>query len=132
MEVPDIFLVTKGDMVSEAQRAAADVRGALSLAMNDGEVADVAIVSALDGTGIQETLDLFFQLAETRREAGDLARRRARQSGAWIESRLRESFGTFGLAAVAPHFGGVDRPFRDYAKFSGRASAALQAVIKNI
>ncbi len=132
MEVPDVFLVTKGDMVAAAQKAATDVRGALSLAMNDGEVAEVAIVSALDGTGIQEVLDLFFQLTETRREAGDLVRRRARQSGAWIESRLRESFGTFGLAAVAPHFGGVDRPFRDYAKFAGRASAALQAVIKNI
>lgn len=132
MEVPDIFLVTKGDMGAAAQRAAADVKGALSLSDGDGPPPDVVVVSAIDATGIEEALDLFFRLAALRKQAGDLARRRARQSRVWIESRLRESFGTVGVAAVVSGIDGVDRPFRDYAELSKRAGAALQAVIKNI
>lgn len=132
MEVPDIVLVTKGDMGTIARRAAADVRGALSLSAEAGRAPDVAIVSALDGGGISEAIDLFFGRARMHRDDGVLCRRRADQSSAWIESRLRESFGTLGLAAVAPLIDGVDSPFRDYAKLASRARDALQTVIETI
>lgn len=130
MEVPDFVLVMKGDLGTPARRAAADVIGALSLAA-DREAAQVAIVSALDGTGIADALDLIFGLAADRRTSGDLVRRRAEQSSAWIESRLRESYGTIGLAAVRSRLRGVDSTFGDYAALASRARAALQAVIEN-
>ena len=48
------MLVTKADLGAPARRAAADVRGALSIA---GSAADVALVSAQSGDGVAAAVD---------------------------------------------------------------------------
>ncbi len=56
MEVPDVVLVTKGDLGAAARRAAADARGALSL--SETAAPAVAVVSALAGDGLSAAVEL--------------------------------------------------------------------------
>ncbi len=111
MEAPDIVFVTKGDLGAAAQRAAADVRGALSLAAADRPPVDVAIVAATSGQGVGAALDLIAARAATDAAAGRLAARRRAQGLAWAESRLAESFGSVGLAALGPRLAASASPF---------------------
>ena len=110
MEVPDVVLVTKGDLGPPALRAAADVKGALSLSAEDAPP-DVAIVSSQTGQGIDAALDLIAARVERARLSGALAARRAAQARAWAESRLRETFGAVGLDALRPRLAGGASPF---------------------
>ena len=89
MEVPDLVLVTKSDLGPPAERAAADLKGALSLAVNAVDGPAVALVSALTGDGIPAALDL---VGVRRPGSAGLAIRRKAQSDAWILSRLIEFF----------------------------------------
>ena len=110
MEMPDIVLVTKGDLGAPARRAAADVRGALSLAAGRG-AGVVAIVSAQTGEGVEAALDLI----DARPRAGSAPgcrRARRAQGRAWAESRLAESFGTRRESrALAPRLAACGAPF---------------------
>ncbi|MEM6833808.1 MAG: methylmalonyl Co-A mutase-associated GTPase MeaB [Pseudomonadota bacterium] len=55
-EVPDIVFVTKSDLTMLARRAAADMRGALSLTKSGGAETPVLLVSAKDRTGLEEAV----------------------------------------------------------------------------
>jgi LAO/AO transport system kinase len=110
MEVPDVVLVTKGDLGAPALRAAADVRGALSLSVEENPP-DVAIVSSQTGQGIDAALDLIGARVERARLSGALAARRAAQAQAWAESRLRETFGAVGFAALRGRLAASESPF---------------------
>jgi len=125
MEVPDVVLVTKGDLGAAADRAAADARAALSLASGDAPAPEVAVVSAASCAGVDAALERILAGA-----GGDPARRAA-QSRAWVESRLRESFGEVGLAAVRPTIDAAASPFGLVAHWSGIARAAVDEVLKN-
>ncbi|MBP7000140.1 ArgK/MeaB family GTPase [Amaricoccus sp.] len=128
MEVPDVVLVTKGDLGLPARRAAADLRGALSLAAGDRAPADVAIVSALDGTGIDAAIELVRTRAAGR---GDPARRRA-QGLAWAEGRLADSFGSVGAAALRPRLVGSGSPFATVARLLESGRAAVHDCLKEV
>ncbi|MFQ8430342.1 ArgK/MeaB family GTPase [Amaricoccus sp. W119] len=129
MEMPDIVLVTKGDMGAPARRAAADVRGALSLAAEDGPPAEVAILSAATGEGIGEALDL---IAARVPDGTAGAARHAARARAWAESRLAESFGSVGLLALAPRIDQYPTPFSAVVELTDAARAAVQASLENI
>jgi LAO/AO transport system kinase len=102
MELPDVIVVTKADMGAPAQRAKADVEGALTLVARDAGawVAPVVLVSSTTGEGLDA---LAAALAAHRAwlGAGRLAARRAAQENQWVEEALRARFGSAGLAAAA-------------------------------
>ncbi len=128
MEVPGLVLVTKGDVGAAARRAAADVRGALSLASGAAPPPEVAVVSAATGNGIAAAVALVASAARRRATA---AGRRA-QGRVWAESRLRESFGRVGLAALAPRLKGADSPFAPVVEIAERARAAVHETFKEL
>ena len=111
MELPDVIVVTKADMGATAQRAKADVEGALTLVARDpgAWTAPVVLVSSTSGEGLDK---LAAALAGHRAwlAGGRLAARRAAQEEQWVEEALRTRFGTAGLAlagaTAAPAAGG--------------------------
>ena len=132
MEMPDIVLVTKGDMGLPARRAAADVGGALSLGAGDRAPVEVAVVSAQTGEGLDAALAIITARADgPDARSGRAARRRA-QGRVWAESRLLESFGREGLAALAPRLAALDSPFSAVATLSETARRAVHECLKNI
>ncbi len=132
MEVPDIVLVTKGDMGASAERAAADVRGALSLASAEAPAVDVAIVSARTGAGIDAALDLVASRSAAAQGSGALAARRRAQARAWAELRIAESFGSVGLAALAPRLASAGPLFLRLLDLHRRASDAVHQNLKEV
>jgi LAO/AO transport system kinase len=128
MEVPDIVLVTKGDLGAPAQRAAADLGGALSLAADDRPSAKVAIVSAQTGQGLDEALDLI----AGRVDGTSFHTRRQMQAGAWAESRIACAFGSLGLTLLAPRLKSAADPFRSFMQLSERAEAAIRESLKKV
>jgi LAO/AO transport system kinase len=131
METPDVVLVTKGDLGAPARRAAADIRGALSLAA-DGAAADVAIVSAQTGEGVEGALELIAARVAAAGAGGGLAARRRAQAHAWAESRLAESFGWVGAAALGPRLAAVSRPFSGFATLVEAARAVVHDSLKEL
>ncbi len=125
MEIPDIAVVTKGDIGPIVSRAVADLKGALSLTNTDsrqnGPV--VLTVSALKDQGLDGLItaidDHYSLLSESdlletevpdaTSEAGDivlrketgLASRRAQQAIKWLEGEILKDYGQQGLALVA-------------------------------
>jgi len=100
VEIPHLIVVTKADLGAAAERARADVAGALSLAAADDWPLTALAVSSRNGAGIA----LLMEALERHRAylAGDgrLAVARHRQSEGWVREALRERFGTRGLARL--------------------------------
>jgi LAO/AO transport system kinase len=101
VEIPHLIVVTKGDLGAAAERARADVAGALSLATagDDWPVRTLA-VSSRSGMGI----DALAEALEAHRvhvSADDrLLIARHRQSEGWVAESLRERFGREGIARL--------------------------------
>lgn len=102
MELPDVIVVTKGDMGAPARRAKADVEGALTLyeRRDGGWQTPVALVSALESAGVQEIEAALASHAAHLAQAGRLAARRAAQAQACLDQAIRARFGSTGLAAA--------------------------------
>jgi LAO/AO transport system kinase len=102
VEIPHLVVVTKADLGAAAERARADVAGALSLARaGEGDwPLRVLTASSRSGAG----LDGLMQALEAHRAhlaaEGRLAVARHRQSEGWIAESLRERFGRAGLARL--------------------------------
>ncbi|MGB0498775.1 MAG: ArgK/MeaB family GTPase [Rubricella sp.] len=99
MEIPDIVLVTKGDLGALATRAAADLRGALSLDAR-GEKVSIAVVSAATGAGIAEAVDLIRSRIVERAFTPEGLARRKRQGRGWLRGQIASSHGRRGLALI--------------------------------
>lgn len=99
MELPDVVVVTKGDMGAAARRAKADVEGALSLyeRRDGGWATPVALVSALERSGLGEVEAALAAHEAHLRGGGRLAARRARQTEACVDQAIRARFGAAGL-----------------------------------
>ncbi|CAN5752861.1 ATP/GTP-binding protein [soil metagenome] len=123
-EVPDLVLVTKGDTGAAAARAAADVKGALSLGA--AEAAAVMIGASQTGDGIAAALGAVEARLHGLAAAGTLDRRRAEQGRIWCEGRLRESFGSEGIRWIAGPPGEAMTPFASHARRRDRALSALR------
>ncbi|MBY8977582.1 methylmalonyl Co-A mutase-associated GTPase MeaB [Rhodobacteraceae bacterium NNCM2] len=98
MEVPDLILVTKGDMESLARRTVTDLRGALSLVAGGVAATEILRCSAAKGEGLGEIVD--WVDARIRQTGADAPARRRAQALRWAEDHLADRFGQEGLAAL--------------------------------
>ena len=99
VEIPDIVVVTKGDMGRAATRAKSDVVGALGMAAEAslGWSVPVRVVTATTGEGLDE---LIAEIAEHWHWLGHdtrLAERRRVQAEAWLKQAIKERYGREGL-----------------------------------
>ncbi|SOD95999.1 ArgK/MeaB family GTPase [Caenispirillum bisanense] len=103
-EIPHLVLVTKADMGAAAERARADVHGALSLAEADMEGWDVPVlmVSSMQKQGVDAVVAAMDRHLAHLRDRHALAAARAAQGAEWLEEFVRERFGREGLKKVAP------------------------------
>lgn len=125
VEIPDIVVVTKGDLGRAATRARADVKGALGLTdqPRDGTHWDVPvlIVSANAAEGIDRLLEATTDHAVWLHTQGRLQAKRAAQAQAWMFSAIRERWGREGMkrlkdAGVTANTG--DSPFQALARLA--------------
>ncbi|MEM1300342.1 MAG: P-loop NTPase fold protein [Pseudomonadota bacterium] len=96
MEVPDLVIVTKADLGVLADRAVADLKGALSLTGRGG--AEVVSCSARDGHGIDSVLHEISATAA--RKMPEFSNSRLSQANRWVDDQLRVRFGEIGLDLV--------------------------------
>jgi LAO/AO transport system kinase len=99
VEIPDIVVVTKGDMGAAATRAKADVKGALGMAAEasfDWAV-PVKIVTATSGEGLPGFMDEIAEHWHWLSREGRLAERRRVQAESWLKQAIKERYGREGL-----------------------------------
>ncbi len=103
VEIPHLIVVTKADLGAAAERARADVAGALSLAAA-GEGADWPVkalaVSSRSNVGMAALLDALDSHRAYMAEDGRLVVARHRQSEGWVVESLRDRFGRDGIARL--------------------------------
>jgi LAO/AO transport system kinase len=101
VEIPHLIVVTKADLGAAAERARADVAGALSLttAAGDWPLKTLAI-SSRSGAGIDGLMGALGAHRAHLAQDGRLAITRHRQSEGWLREALRERFGARGLARL--------------------------------
>ncbi len=101
VEIPDIVVVTKGDLGRAATRARADVKGALGLneGCRDGSAwsVPVFVVSANAAEGIEALTAAVAEHDTWLKEDGRGRAKRTVQAAAWIEAAIRERWGREGL-----------------------------------
>ncbi len=96
MEIADLILVNKadGDLLPAATRTCGDYAGALRLLRRRAQDPDgfpkAMMVSALTGTGMDNTWDEIQTLATWRQTHGHWATRRAAQARHWFEDEVRQ------------------------------------------
>ena len=99
VEIPHVVVVTKADLGGVAERARADVAGALSLASADQHdwPLQTLAVSARSGTGIEALMAALEEHRQHMAGEGRLDAARRRQSERWVVEAFRERFGQRGL-----------------------------------
>jgi LAO/AO transport system kinase len=99
VEIPDIVVVTKGDMGKAATRAKTDVKGALSLAIADPQAWPVTVltVSANSGEGIAKLVDSAAAHFTWLQANDRLETQRHNQAEAWLKQAIKERYGREGL-----------------------------------
>ena len=102
VESPHLIVITKADLGGAAERARADVAGALSLAVAGGDdwQMQALAVSSRSGAGLDRLVAALEQHRAHLNADGRLAVARHRQSEGWIVEALREQFGRSGLARL--------------------------------
>jgi len=95
MELADLVVVNKadGDLAPAAKAAAAEYRGALRLMRpkSPAWLPQVALISALQRTGIDAVWQQVQDFHRAMNQSGELSRARAAQAKAWMWSELREA-----------------------------------------
>jgi LAO/AO transport system kinase len=101
VEIPDIVVVTKGDLGRAATRARGDVKGALGLTEQRGNgqgwELPVLIVSANAAEGIGALIGAVADHGAWLQGDGRLQEKRADQARAWTEAAIKERWGREGL-----------------------------------
>ena len=102
VEIPHVIAVTKADLGGSAERARADVAGALSLATaGDGDWPLRALaVSSRSGAGLDALLSALEAHRAHLAADGRLVLARHRQSEGWVAQSLRDRFGREGIARL--------------------------------
>ncbi|MCW5748084.1 MAG: methylmalonyl Co-A mutase-associated GTPase MeaB [Alphaproteobacteria bacterium] len=103
VEIPHIVAVTKADLGTLAERARADVAGALGLAEAGGAgwAPRVLALSSQRRSGIDELVAAIAAHAAYLADAGRLDRARRGQAQLWVEEAIRDRFGRDGLRRAA-------------------------------
>ena len=102
VEIPHVIAVTKADLGGAAERARADVAGALSLAVDGAGDWPLKALAVSSRSGA--SMDGLIEALEAHRRhlaaEGRLEVARHRQSEGWIAEQLRERFGSEGIARL--------------------------------
>ncbi|OFW98240.1 MAG: ArgK protein [Alphaproteobacteria bacterium RIFCSPHIGHO2_12_FULL_66_14] len=102
VEIPHVIAVTKADLGGAAERARADVAGALSLAVDGAGDWPLKALAVSSRSGA--SMDGLIEALEAHRRhlaaEGRLAIARHRQSESWVAEQLRERFGSEGIARL--------------------------------
>lgn len=101
-EMPDVVVVTKGDLGGLAERAAADVRAGLGHAAPKEWSPAIEIVCGPRQRGIDTLIAEIDRHAAWLDREGRLAARRAAQARRWLELAVRERFGREGMRRAGP------------------------------
>lgn len=123
MEIPHLIAVTKGDMGGIAQRAVADLRGALSLAAPDQAEVPVLLCSATTGEGVDSLFAAVHKRASRQETVRSLTAQRRVQMGAWAGRCIAAAFGHRGLFRVE---GDLESACRGEHPFLGVTSAKIR------
>ena len=101
VEIPHLIVVTKADLGAAAERARADVAGALSLATagDDWPVKTLAL-SSRSGAGIDALVDALEGHRAYLSADNRLLIARHRQSEGWVAESLRDRYGREGIARL--------------------------------
>ena len=114
LEVPHILVVNKEDMGAVARRTLSELGAAMSREHSDGNwIVPVLSASATKGSGITELADAMEQHHQLLEQQGSLQQRRQRYQSEWIIKRLREEFGSNGLAQLGGQDGILAQLHRD-------------------
>jgi LAO/AO transport system kinase len=99
MELPDVFAVNKGDLGPQARRTAGELESGLGLTepADAGWTPPVALLSARDGTGVEELLAAIDTHREHLLQARALASRRRRGRDAFVLEALERRYGSYGV-----------------------------------
>jgi len=124
MEVPDLVLVTKGDMGEVARRAASDIKGALSLTAEREAGVGVVVVSSQTGQGVSEAIEAMRALPD---QASPDARALAAQN--WAREQVQRRYGRFGLDLLERELGNNVTPFGHTAHLLDVLCGQLQAFL---
>ncbi|WP_425064468.1 ArgK/MeaB family GTPase [Reyranella sp.] len=102
VEIPHLVVVTKADMGAPAERARADVAGALSLATAGGSdwTVKVLAASSRSGAGVDRLMEALEAHRDYLAAEGRLAVARHQQSEGWVAQSLRDRFGRDGIARL--------------------------------
>ena len=120
VEIPHLVVVTKADMGAAAERARADVAGAMSLATG-GDAGDWPVKALAVSSRTASGLDGLVAALEAHRAhlagEGRLAIARHRQSEGWVVQSLRDRFGRDGIARLGrlgldPALASGEQPFQ--------------------
>ena len=125
-EIPDIAVVTKADMGAAAERALADLKGALSLSHREhgARRPECLSISLTRGGGELGQLFAAFDRHEAWLAAGDrLAAARSTKARSWVQAEVLSEFGRRGLDIVAEEL------FRSW---SGRPFATVRQIFAEL
>jgi len=102
VEIPHIAVVTKADLGPPAERARADLEGALGLTSEQQGV-QVLSVSATSESGLNDLVTAIDDHGRELHLQGVLGERRIIQASDWIAEEIRARFGREGLKRIEPH-----------------------------
>ena len=102
LELPDVFIVNKADLGAPAERAARELVSGLTLSPRSGDAVErpVLLVSAQDGTGIDELLEALDRQRARQLSSGELEVRRERSREAFVVEALGRRYGSHGLETL--------------------------------
>lgn len=127
LEYPDIFIVNKADLGADASRTASELQSGVSLGERGGsaEKPEVVLISARDGTGIEELIECIDATIERQSKCGALRDRRMQGRESQILRVLEHRYGTFGIE----RFGGRQTLLDQIRQSDERSAFSLLAVL---
>lgn len=130
MEIPDIAVVTKGDMGATASRTLSDLSGALSLSANADQLRapQILMVSATRDEGLLELLEAIDSHFDWLIAKAYLQERRVQQAKKWLRARICRNFGEKGYELVEKRIDSTDSgPFQIQNEFADRLEISLKS-----
>lgn len=125
-EIPAVVAVNKSDLGRVARKARDEMKGALHYARSGDWLVPVLLCSALEKSGVVELVDAIERHRLQLAQSGHLRKRRRDGVAAWGLRRLREEFGSHGIAtlggadSVLARFAESETPFYDVLESSRR------------
>jgi LAO/AO transport system kinase len=102
LEMPDIFAINKSDIGESAARAAQELASGLHLSPDSGAEHErpVLLISARDGTGIDELVDAAYRHRRALEASGDLRARRTKFRDRFVLESLEARYGSYGIETI--------------------------------